>query len=105
MRLARDCGNLTLLLPDGVESIYDMPYPLFEALQLALHFLTYEELPKDERPKPEIWLEPKEMKQHWKAVDARRKAKYGGKEDSDRMGDEPIDGPVSENEAVKDIYG
>lgn len=81
-----------------------MPYPLFEAIQLALHFLQYEELPKDERPRPEIWMEPKEMKDHWSAVEARRKAKWGDK-DSDRMADEPIDGPVSENEAAKEIYG
>jgi hypothetical protein len=102
VRLARDLGDLSLLLPDGVHDIYDMPYPLFEAIRLALIFLNYEELPSEEQPPRSIWFENDEMRKHWKAVERMRKKKYGGAADDD-IGDEPIVGPVSENAAMKEL--
>lgn len=103
VRLARDLGNLKLLLPEGIDDIWDLPYPLFEAIKLALVFLRYEELPGDEQPPNSIWLDADEMGKWWKAVDRRRKEKYGLKSDDDDIRDVPIDGPVERNAAVNDL--
>lgn len=62
---------------------------------MALGFLGFEELPKDERPDKVIWLKPKEMKEHFAAVERARDAKYGDKTD---IADEEIDGPVETND-------
>lgn len=64
---------------------------MFDALRQALAFLSFDELPADERPPRRIWLRPRELKAWFKAVEARRKEKYGGDEDT-------IDGPVSQND-------
>ncbi len=93
---------MSLLLPAGVTSFYDLPYNIFNAIRTAFGFLGFDELPKDETPDRAIWLEPKEMRKHWRKVERIRKAKYGGK--ADRMADEEIDGPVTTNDAMKDLY-
>lgn len=75
----------------------DMPYTWFDALRTALGFLAIEELPDDERPKREIWLDAEAMKQHWAHVDRLRKKKFGNKDD-----DFEIDGPSEENALMKE---
>lgn len=94
---------MSLLLPAGVDSLYDLPHNIFHAIRQALFFLGFDELAKDETPDSSIWLEPKEMKRHWKKVESIRRAKYGGK--GDRYGDEPIEGDVEYNDAAKELYG
>lgn len=93
---------MTLLLPAGITSFYELPYNVFNAIRQALGFLGFDELEKDDRPDKSIWLDGPELRKHWKMVESRRKARYGGK--ADRYADEPIDGPVSENAAVKDLF-
>lgn len=93
---------MSLLLPAGITSLLDLPYNIWYALRHALNFLGFDELEKDEVPRKAIWLDGKEMRSHMKKVDSMRRAKYGGQ--ADRMSDEPIDGPVSNNQAMKDLY-
>lgn len=93
---------MSLLLPTGVTSLLDLPYNIWLAIRHALSFLGFDELEKDEIPPKAIWLDGKAMRKHMKMVDSARRAKYGGK--ADRMADEPISGPISHNEAMKDLY-
>lgn len=98
MRFARDCGDLSLLLPDDIQNLHDLPYTIFDAIKLALVWLSYEELESEERPPKEIWLEPKEMSKWFKAVNKRRREKWGmDKHDQD------IDGPVEHNALAKEL--
>jgi hypothetical protein len=91
---------MSLLLPDGVESLHDLPYTIQEAVTMALFFLSFEELPSDETPPKSIWFNGKELKKWWKAVKRKRRQEAGLKDDDM---DKDIDGPVEYNEAVKDL--
>lgn len=44
------------------------------------------------------------MKTHFKAVERRRKEKYGGGGDDEDIRDKAIDGPVSRNAAMDDLF-
>jgi hypothetical protein len=83
------------LLPEGIDRLDDVPYTYWNALRVAMGFLTFDELPKDERPPREIWMDHDEMRKHWTAVELRREEKYGGGEDG---------GPVTKrNRAADDL--
>lgn len=83
------------MFPPGITHLADMPYTLFDALQLGLKFLAMEDLPNDERPAREIWLEGDLMREHWARVTLARKDKYGT-DDKNKI-DRDIDGPAEEN--------
>ncbi len=102
VRIARDVGDMSLLLPAGVTGFFDLPYNVFDAIRTTLGHLGLEELPKEDRPARNILFDSKEMKAHWRAVEERNRVKYGGKSNS--ISDEPIDGPVSRNPLVDEIY-
>lgn len=105
VRIARDLGDMSLLLPRGISHLMDLPYNIFIAVRQALAFLSFEELPTDEQPPREIWLEADEMAKHWKAVKAMRAKKYGTEDDDSSWSDAPLDGPEEQNAAVKEIFG
>jgi hypothetical protein len=90
---------MSLLLPDGVDSLYDIPYTIQEAITLALFFLSFSELPSEEQPPREIWLDADEMNKWWKAVKRKRRREAGLDDDIDQ----DIVGPVEHNDAVKDL--
>lgn len=96
---------MTLLMPSGITMLHDLPYSMWEALRLALVFNSWAELPKEEQPPKSIWFDGKELKEHWKAVERMRKAKFSGKEDdSTDIRDKPIDGPTSRNAMMDELY-
>lgn len=96
VRFARDCGDLTLLFPDNITVVRELPYNIFDAIKLALVFLQYEELESDERPPKKIWLDGKAMSGWWKAVRRRREEKYSGKS-------QDIEGPTERNAMVDEL--
>lgn len=102
MRIVRDLGDVSLLLPSGIDHIADLPLNMFNALRQALGFLTFEELPKDERPPRRIWLKPDELRAWFSEVERRREEKYGSQ--SDGRIDEPIRGPVERN-STRELLG
>jgi hypothetical protein len=69
------------LFPAGVTSLGDLPYHLHDAIVMGLQYLRFEELPKDERPKRAIWLDQDRLRDHFDAVEKRRKEKYETGED------------------------
>jgi hypothetical protein len=81
------------LFPEGITQLGDLPYSIHDAITVALQYLTFEELPKDERPSRSIYLNTKALKEHFEAVEKRRDEKYGGE-------DKEIEDPV-ENDAAK----
>jgi hypothetical protein len=85
------------LFPRGVTSLGDLPFTIHEAIVQALQFLAFEEMPKDERPKRAIWLDPERLKKHFEAVEKRREEKYSYDKDGQSQA---IEDPV-ENEAAK----
>jgi hypothetical protein len=86
------------MLPEGIDRLDDCPYPFFNAVRMALGFLSFDELPKDERPARKIWLNSDEMRKHWTAVERLRAEKYGTGDDS---GDG--EGEVKKNAAARDL--
>jgi len=83
------------LLPDGIDDVRDIPHVLFEAIRSALVFLSFDELPKVERPPRRIWLDGDALRAHFDEIDRRRKDESAG-------GPGPIDDPV-ENEAARTL--
>ena len=97
IRIARDLGDVSAVLPDGIDSLADAPYNLLTAIGLALIFLSFEEHAPEDRPPKSIWLDKDEMDAHWGSV--RRRWREKG---SSRDYDEPIEDPV-ENLAAKQL--
>lgn len=77
VRIARDAGDVSSLLPPGVKSLYDAPHLFVDALRTALYFLSFEELEKHERPPKKYWLNNDKMNQWWADVEANRRSKSG----------------------------
>lgn len=95
MRIVRDTGNVSLLLPQGIDHIADAPYTLHHAILQGLRWNKIRELPPDEQPPKRIWLDDEKMADWWQEVDAKRREKYGIKKDDD-AGVEGVD--YAENE-------
>lgn len=70
---------------------------MFNAIRQALAWLTFDELPDDERPPRKIWLNGDKMTEWFAAVKRRREEKYGLSSDG-KISDEPIHGPTSQND-------
>lgn len=68
---------------------------MFDAIRNALGWLTFDELPRDERPPRNIWTDGKRLSAHFRAVERRREEKYGGSQSD--VSDQ-IDGPVEQND-------
>lgn len=65
------------LFPEDYGSLTDLPYALFDQILGAMVVLSYEELPKDERPPKRIWDDPEGLRDWFREVERRRDAKYG----------------------------
>lgn len=85
---------MSSLFPPGITHLADLPHTFHDALLFALQVISWDELPKDERPPRAIWLRPKKLYAHFKRVERIRKEKYGGGDDGG------IDGPASDNKAL-----
>lgn len=86
VRIARDLGDAALLLPDGIRTIYDLPWPVHEAIQTALMYLAWEEYPSEDRPPRRIWLDMDALKEWFDDVRRRR----GTASDSDQDIEDPV---------------
>jgi hypothetical protein len=87
---------VSAVLPEGIDRLQDIPHVLFDAIRLALSFLKFDELPKDERPPRRIWLDHDAMSSWWAHVERLREEKYGG----DGKGDMT---DYDENAAAKEL--
>lgn len=85
MRLARDIGDISSIFPPGISRLYDLPFTIFNAIRLALHFISFEELPREERPPKKIWLDGDRMTEWWREVEENRKRKLRGEGDTMNM--------------------
>lgn len=98
MRIARDLGEVSILFPEGVDRLDDLPYTIHDAITTALLYLGWEELPQDEQPKKRIWDQPEKLKEHFEWVKRKREAEYGGGKDA--IKDKPIEGETEDNDAA-----
>lgn len=101
LRIAKEHGDLDALLPTGVQGLRDCPYTVFDAIRLGGIFLSFDELPEDERPDKRIWLDGEQLTAWFSDVKRRREEQYGGG-GSGKGWDKSIDDPV-ENEAAKGL--
>lgn len=85
VRLARDAGDISSLFPQGIEKLIDLPFTIQTAILAALGFLSFDELPDDERPPKSIWLDGDKMRKWWAEIKRLRKAKLEGHGDQAKM--------------------
>jgi hypothetical protein len=71
------------LLPDGVDSLADCPFTVYEAILVALRILGYEEFPLDERPPRHMWLDAPKLTEWWDTINRARRDKYGLSDNGD----------------------
>lgn len=80
VRIARDFGTVSELLPAGVVSLLDAPHSLVGLLKTTMVFLSWQDnLPNDEMPPRRIWLNEKKLKRFFKDMDKKREAEMKGK--------------------------
>lgn len=84
---------MSVLFPEGISNIGDLPFHLHEAISKGLAYVGFDELPSEERPPKHIWLDQDKLGDWFDQVAKRREEKYGG------GGKPPIDDPV-ENDAA-----
>lgn len=96
LRIVRDFGDVSAVLPEGIDSVAELPHTIFTAMTLGLMYLGWEELPRDERPPRLIWTDMDKLKIHFDAVDKRRKADTDPRADlSDRAIEDPRSNEVA----------
>lgn len=100
LRVARAHGHLHDLLPDGL-GLRDCPYTIFDAIRMGGIFLSWDELPADERPPKRIWMDGDALQEWFHEVERRREEKYGSGGGSSGW-DKSIEDPVS-NPAAKGL--
>lgn len=83
VRLARDMGDVSQLLPAGVGTVRDIPKHLLDAIRNAMFYLSLEEVPDEDRPPHSIWADNAKMRGWFKEVKARHERKARGVEDID----------------------
>lgn len=77
---------MSRLWPEGVDHLAEVPWTWFHAVRLAQVFLSFEELPDDERPPKRIWDDSEALTAHFRWVKQERERKYksgGGGSSSD----------------------
>lgn len=75
------------LLPEGIASLRDAPYPLHHAIKRALMFINFEELRPEDVPPRKIWLDDEALKEWFDEVRRSQREgsdRYGGIEDPQR---------------------
>jgi hypothetical protein len=98
LRIAKEVGDMTALLPAGITHMADIPASLHDAITAGLQFVSFDELPKDERPRKAIWWDKDEMRAHWAMVDRLRDEKYGSSDKKASGG-----GPEQQNGYMKEL--
>jgi len=78
VRLARELGDVSGLLPEGITKLRDIPFPLLESIRAALMFLGFEELSTEDRPPRSIWTNAEALNSHFERIRRDHEARYGG---------------------------
>lgn len=102
VRLARDFGTVSQLFPEGIETVRDLPYTLFDAIRSALVFLSFDELPADEQPPKRIWLNANKLSEWFQAVKRRRDERMN---EGTSGSSAPIEDPVQNDAAAALVVG
>lgn len=93
IRIAKSIGDVSSLFPPGITHLADVPHHLADAISKGLAFISFDELPSDEKPPRKIWLDEELLSEWFDEVAKRREEKFNGES-------KEIDDPVS-NEAAK----
>lgn len=94
MRFAREFGTVSDLFPEGVDDLLDLPHTLFGAIRTALLYLSFDELPRDERPPKRIWADGERLEAWFKEVERERERKAQGKDIEDPVDNQAAAGLI-----------
>ena len=99
VRIARDFGTVSQILPDGL-TLFTAPFTFIDAIRAALVFLGWREnLLTEEQPPKKIWGDSEALDAWFAEVERKREDKIKG-QGNDREG---WDGPMEKNAAVSMI--
>lgn len=80
------------LFPPGVENVRDLPWRWFEAIRMAMFFLSFDELAEEERPPKKIWLDTDALSAWFENVKRKR--------EREAKGDSTLEGESVSNKAA-----
>lgn len=69
---------MSQLFPPEVENVRDLPWRWFEAIRMAMFFISFDELSEDERPPKRIWLDTEALQAWFDGVKRKRERESGG---------------------------
>lgn len=78
VRVAQETGDISSLFPPGVERLIDMPFTIHQAILAAMQFISFGELPKEERPPKSIWLNGPKLEAWFVEVERLREDRMNG---------------------------
>lgn len=84
---------MSQLFPPDIHELADLPHHIFDAIRAAHIYLSFEELPEDERPPKRIWRDGDKMAEFFDGVRRRR---------NEGSSQHVIDDPV-QNEAARNL--
>jgi hypothetical protein len=98
VRIARDLGSVSALLPPGCVSLIDAPFVFVRSIRAALAFLGWQEnLEAKEVPPKRIWFDEDKLDAWFKDMRKQRELEMKGQSNSE----EGWDGDFKRNEAAK----
>lgn len=72
---------MSALVPDGYFGVWDLPFPLLEAINQSMYFLRFDEMPHPEdKPPKKIWFDTDAMSAWFSMIDERMKRRSKGEE-------------------------
>lgn len=78
IRIAKSIGDVSSLFPPGITLLADVPHHLADAISKGLAFVSFDELPSDEKPPRMIWLDEERLSDWFDEVAKRREEKWSG---------------------------
>lgn len=87
-------GTAHLLLPQGITDIREMPASHFDLIRRSMIFLSFEEMPEEDRPPRKIWLDDVKLVAHFDRLKEKRKTEAGG---------DTVPGDMQENPLAKEM--
>lgn len=97
MRFVREFGTVEQIMPQGITTLRELPYPLFNAVRVGMLYLGFEELSREDQPPRRIWQDSDALKVWFDDVRSRN----GSRSEPDSW-ERNIEDPV-DNEAARSL--
>lgn len=82
LRIARDFGDVSAILPTGITSLHDLPHNIHDDIRTGMSYLRFQEMSDDEAPPKRIWTDGEALTSHFERVRREMESRYGSSDSS-----------------------